>query len=268
MSNLMLGFPNRIDSATLSGGSWSSAFPRTELQNRALGEPARTSNDDTASTIIQIDQGSEKSVRVIALVRHNMSQAATIRIKGDPTDLSTPDYDSTSISVWPVSYSADVLALYPWTFVHILPAAATHRLWKIEITDTSNSDGYVQIARAFIGPVWQPVVNMIYGASLGWQSRALVNEATQGGEYFHTRAKPRVAAFTLDWMLQAEALGTAFDLMGAADITEEVFYIEDPADNTHAIRNNFLARLERLSPLEYARVALNSAAFRVKELLP
>lgn len=51
VARLTLGWPNRIDQATLTGGSWNASFPLTNLQNAIRSVKARTS----AATATDVD---------------------------------------------------------------------------------------------------------------------------------------------------------------------------------------------------------------------
>ena len=57
MSNLFLGWPNRIDEAALSGGAWLSGLPLANLKERALSKVCRSVNASPGSTVIDLDLG-------------------------------------------------------------------------------------------------------------------------------------------------------------------------------------------------------------------
>lgn len=285
MGNSMLGFPNRCDSATLTGGSWSSTLPRSNLQNRILGRVARTSDDALASTKFDADLGSSKRIRTIALVNHNFSLDAQFRIRGsEVSNFASTTYDSGWTEVWPVVFPYQVLAWedetwwtgkytseqiegYIKTLVHTLSINTYARYWRIEIDDTTNPDGYIQIGRFFISPAWQFLKNPSYGASQGWNTKTDIQEAIGGAEYFQRRNPFRSARFTLDFMTEDEAFANAFEIQRRAGINEEVLYIHDPDDTVHALRRQFLGRLRELSTIEYPWPDLNKTAFEIKELI-
>ena len=285
MANCMLGFPNRADQSVLSGGAYFSTLPLQNLQTRVIGEVARTTNTALASTQFSIDFGRSVKVQVIALRNHNFSIAARYRIVGaDVADFSTLLSDSGWADVWPVIYPFGTLeweddnwwsgkyteeerAGYTTELDYLLPTAKLARYWRIEIDDVGNTAGYVQMGRLFIGPAWQPKLNMIYGASLGWETKTSVQEAKSGAEYFDIRIPYRVQRFTLDGMRQDEAFTRAFEMQRQAGIHGEILFIQNPHDTIHSLRRRFMARLRTLSPIEYPYFHINSAAFELKELL-
>jgi hypothetical protein len=281
----MLGFPNRIDQSTLSGGAWVATLPLANLQVRTLGKVARSNGLALPSTQFKIDLGRSTKSRLISLRRHNVSQEARYRITASmDAALSSLEYDSGWRDVWPVmyefgeleweddnwwtgKYNDEELNGYTTELVHILPEDFVSRYWRIEISDPNNPAGYVEFGRVFIGPAWQPQVNMIYGASVGWETDTAATASRSGAEYFDVRTPNRVQHFTLDFMAQDEAFGRAFELQRQAGIHSEILFIHDPDDTVHALRRQFSSRLRALSAIEYPSFNLNGTAFELKELL-
>jgi hypothetical protein len=471
---MILGFPNRIDACTLSGGSWVAGLPLDNLKNRVIGKVARSTDDALASTKFDIDMSSAKIVNALAVINHNLSLAAQFRIRATNESTATnlltyseqfdnaawtktrstvsanaetaPDgqatadklvedgtasnnhyaytlatiaattvytwsiyakagertwlgmsaydgsthltyfnlsagtvgtnasgntasiesigdgwyrcvitrtsgagttgaiecylaegdsditfsgdgtsglylwgaqleagstvtsyypttsssatrpagymdswqnylYDSNWQDVWPSvypyeslewesdnywsgQYTEEEISGYTTALVHILPSLKVARYWRIEFDDTSNSDGYVQCGRVFIGPTWEPEENVANGAAqLGWETKTDVQEALGGAEYFQRRTPFRVSRFTMDILSESEALANAFEIQRRAGVDQEVLWIHDSADTVHQLRRRFLGRLRQLSPIEYPYGNLNKTAWEVKELI-
>ncbi len=285
MANCMLGFPNRVDASALSGGTWVSTLPLTNLQSRIIGKVARSANIAMASTKFDIDLGAGTKIQALCLRNHNISLTGEYRITASNSPaFSALVYDSAWLDVWPEVYPWGTLEWeddnfwtgqytieqtqgYTTELDHLLPVLKVARYWRFEIKDTLNPAGYVQFGRLFIGPVWQPKMNMSYGASIAWETQTGSGEAIGGTEYFQRRTPYRVCKFSLNWMNQDEAFSRAFELMRRAGIDQEVLFIHDPDDTVHALRRRFLCRLRTLSPIEYPYFNINSAAFELKELL-
>lgn len=285
MANTLICFPNRADQATLSGGTWETTLPRANLQTRTLGKVARTTSDATSATQFDIDLGTERFIRCLALVNHNVSLAGLIRVRGSAvSNFATTVYDSGWHDLWPTvypfgevawgeinwwdgKYSDEELAGYTVTYTCILTTAAQARYWRVEIDDTTNAAGYIQIGRLFIGDGWQPAHNMSYGAGIGWDTGTEVQLARSGAEYFDRRTPHRVVRFALDWMSEDEGLSRAFELFRRAGIDQEVFYAFDPGDTTHALRRQYLGRLRQLSQIEFPHYSTTTAGFEIKEVL-
>lgn len=285
MSNLILAFPNRIDEATLSGGSWQSTLPRANLQDRVLGHVARTADAALANTQFDVDLGKSRRIRMLAIVRHNLSVSAKVRLRGNDTaSFTAPAYDSGWVDAWPRQYATAEMAwedpnfwsgrpsqeqrdFLPKVFIHVADTMKFLRYWRVEVDDTTNPDGYVEAGRVFIGEVWQPTYNASYGWKLGVDADTRIDKAVSGTEYFDRRSPARTQTFSLDWLTADEAFQRAFDLHWRQGLDREVFFIADPADSVNLLRRSWLARLEQINPIEQPYFAHHRAAFAMKEIL-
>ena len=286
MSNLMLGFPNRCDEATLSGGSWSATLPLANLQNRTLAKKARSTGLTLANTQFDLALPSTRQIRALAFVNHNLSFAAQYRIRGSLQAgvFDSPIVDSGWQNVWPLvytdsqleweddnwwsgQYTLEQVTGITWQRIHIFSSTALARYWRIEFDDTANTAGYIELGRLFIGPVWQPSANASYGASIGWETRTQIDESISGAEYFDRRNPYRVARFQLDHVPLDEALGNGFEITRRAGLDAEVLYLHDPADTVHALRRQFLGRMRSLSALEQPYYNAGAQPYEIKELL-
>jgi len=285
MANIMLSFPGRSDSATLSGGSWETSLPLANLQNRLLSKFARSVNADTSNTTFDVDLATAKNVRTVSLANHNLTLDGTYRIRGsdDPT-FATSEVDTGFISAWPALYSTlsldwesanwwsgqvlqEDIAGFAWNLIHIFDSNVFVRYWRFEFDDTTNGDGYIQMGRLFMAPVFQPAVNMQYGQSISFETKTAIEENPQGVEFFDFRTPYRVARFRLEFMTTDEAMSSVFNMHRQLGIDKEVLYIFDPDDTFHKVNRSFLGRLRELSPIEQPYVELHGASFEIKELL-
>ena len=276
MGNCIIASPNLIDGATLSGGSWTAGLPVANVQNRLLGKVARSTNALVGSTKFTATFPAPVRADSIALVAHNLSETALFRI-------TATGYDSGWQAAWaplPSSYfdweddrwwgglpSADIIRLFTPTAIWMLPKLTESSTWTVEINDAGNPNGYVQIGRVFLGKRFQPVNNMSYGASIGFETGTTVEEAQSGAEYFDRRNGYRVARFTLEYLSQDEAMGSVLPLQRNAGIDGEVLFITDPDDLEWRVQNAFLGRMRSLSPIEHPYPIDRSVGFEIKEIL-
>ncbi len=286
MANCMIGFPNRIDSpSALSNGSWLTTLPLANVQNRTLGKVARSTDSTLASTKLDINIGTPKNIRVLALINHNSSLAGLFRITASATNaFSTLLYDSGWINIWPIVYSTTTVEWeddnfwscqytdeqrtgYTATRTLPLPSNVLAQYWRIEINDTTNPAGYFQIGRVFIGPAYQPTYNMSYGASLAWETQTAVQQALGGAKYFQRRIPSRVARLKLEIIAEDEACSNIFEILRRAGLDVEILWIHDPEDTVHALRRQFLGHMRTLSPIDFPYPLHNSAPLEIEELL-
>lgn len=264
----LLGYSNRINDATLSGGAWTTSLPIQNLQTRILGQLARTANAANSSSIINMDFGVARNIQVVSLVNHNISLAGQIRITASADNWVTTAYTSGLIDVWPAVYSfgdleweddawwsgtytGEDIEGYTTNIAHILPSLTFYRYWRIEILDDTNVAGYIQLGRVFIGSAWQPTRDAEVGLSLGWETSTNVQKALSGTKYFQHRTPYRVTKFTLNVMDMDEALTKAFEIDKRMGIDGEVMWIQNTQDTIHSLRRRFLGTLRELSSIEF-----------------
>jgi len=104
---------------------------------------------------ITIDLGSAQEVKALALYDHNFTSGATLLLEAD--DAATFDSDGGSAQFSEaVTWNDDKI-------LHYLSAATTKRYWRISITDTANTDSYLEIGELFLGSYLELTRNFAYG---------------------------------------------------------------------------------------------------------
>ncbi len=286
MSNIIIGYNNRIDLATLTGGNWTATLPRANIQNRLISKVARTSGDAIADATINIDFGTTYAIGLIALVGHNISVVGKVRIRGDNAGtFASSLYDSGWVSVWPGgvvpiemlewegdnfwlgTISAADRAGFQAPFIQLNTSRTVARYWRIEVDDTTNVSTYIQIGRIFMSDYWHPEINYSYGASLGYEDETNTQKSVGGQEFFDNATRYRVMKLQLDWIAESEAYVQALELQRLLGISGELLVVPDSADLANAIRRNFLGRLRSLATMQVARQGRYSNSLEIKESL-
>lgn len=286
VATITLAWNNRTDAGTVSGGSWLTTLPLVNLQNRQVQRVARSSNATNASTQFTIDLGQARAIGVVALVVHNISVLGRVRITAsDTSGFVTTYYNSGWIDVWPAgmipqslleweednfwlgTLSANARAGYQSPFIHLLPSSQSLRYWKVEVDDTTNADGYVQIGRLFMAATWVPTVNYSYGAGLGYEDPTPVDTSLSGAEFFDVRSRFRLFNFELQYIGNAEVYAQALELQRLAGTSGEVLVVPDSADAANQPARAFVGRLARLAPITQPQPTAFTCAFQIKELL-
>ena len=282
MSNLFLGFPNRIDDSTLSGGSWETSLPLDNLKDGAISLVARSTDDANASTKFDIDLGAAYSVRTVALVNHNLSSVAQVKVTGGTTAGASDVYDSDWQDAYSLTFGADGIewesdgwwpgagadeyTASPWTFFCPMADVKTARYWRVEIDDTTNADGYVQVGRVWIGGGLNPRYGASYGLQHGWEDLSQVDETISGALSSWIRRRRRTARFSLDFLpTQDSQLG--YELTRRQGVAGEVLYLPDVSDWQECQRYGMLGRMRMLSPLEARFPQMYGMPFEIVELV-
>lgn len=285
MGRLTLCHPDRCAGATLSGGSWQTYLPRDNLKSLPLGSVARTTDAALASTEVRLDLGMSRAIGVLALCAHNLRSTALYRVQGSSVStFSSAVHDSGWLDVWPSLWSTEAMdweddrwwdgkiteeerAGYTANLIHLLPAEAYARYWRLLLNDTTNPDGYVQAGRLILAQAWQPSVNHDWGAKLGYDTDTGTETALGGTRYFDVRPARRSFSCQLSWLDSDEAYGRILEMMRALGIHGELFVLTEPDDAVNILRRNFLATLRQLNAIEAPYLNAHSVALEFTEVL-
>lgn len=259
-----IGYPSLLTgSSTVSGGDWLTALPADNILTTKLEDVARSTDDAEASTKLQIDHGSARSARALVLVHHNLSSAATVRWKRGTTAGDDDVADSGALAAWaitPLERSGQRHQV-----LIVLPEASSARHETIEISDTSNPDGYVEVGFVWIGAVFVPTYNASYGLRHELQSMSALDRGESAAGWPTRRRTLRGASFVLELLSHTEG-ETLHELQRVADVTEPVLYLPDLSDRAHQQRFGGVGTLSELSALDYPYFKTNSLPLRWTEL--
>lgn len=140
---------------------------------------------------INIDLEVATEVKILIIDGHNLSDTATITLKGvEPAIFS-------EVVTPPVG--GDIIVYY-------LSVATTKRYWHLQITDDANPDGYIDIGDIFLGSYMELSKTYSMGFSKGFALLYDVNRTPYG--VIKKRFYNRQRSFTYN-----------FNLLVAADIT-------------------------------------------------
>jgi hypothetical protein len=285
VANALIAFGNAVDKGLLSGGSWLSSLPLSNLYNRVIHKLARSTDASLASTQLLVDLQKALPLRTLAIVNHNLSLSGKYRIRAsNDGNFITSLIDSGWRDAWPSLYASLSLdwqadnwwsgryteadrAGYIWTTIFSATVTTAARYWLFEFDDQANVAGYIQLGRIFIGEAWQPKVNIALGATLGWNDETQITSSLSGTEYFDKRRPYRVSTFETNFMDQDDALGKALDIKRRLGLSGEAVFQFDPDDTTQSLRRQFYGRLRELTPIEYPYPTINNTAWEIKETI-
>ena len=283
MSNVLLGYPNRINEATLAGGWWVAGLPLSMLKNRVYPAVARSADLVSTSTQFTISLPVSRGISLFALAAHTLSDAAQWRVTVYSDAFTTvaqqtawtdawADAASSTLewendNFWTMKLSAEDIARYTSLSILLLSQPAFTRWLKVEILDTTNTAGYVQIGRCLVCDAWQPRINMSYGHSLQYETDTTIEKALDGTEYFNRQRGRRVAKFTLDWLDEDEAMTRNLGMQRDVGIDGEIVLIDNPAAAGYQLERQFVGRLRQLSAIENPYYAVYKNALEIVELI-
>lgn len=237
MSNIAIAYDNIADGGTYSGGSWAAALPLTNLKTYDPKQLARSTNATEASTVIICDLGYAAPVDVVALINTNLTDAATLRVRVGPNaDGSSALIDMTLTAG---DFGTDTPAAGRAIF-YLNSATISARYVRWDISDESNPDGYVQFGRHIVGTVFQPDINIVYGAQIGLIDESRLSRAVNGAQYADIKPKRRRLSGAFDALTSDEAFGEVYDLQSICGTTVPVLAIYDPQFSGDALQRTSL----------------------------
>jgi hypothetical protein len=268
-NKLVIAWPNHVDKAEISGGSYLNSLPLTNAKNRVFAKKARSTDLSYSSTQFELELDGSKLTEVFAVAGHNLSSSATVRIRLY-TDISKTDliYDTGTVDAWPSVFSQeelewenlnfwdgsvpqDELESFTPLFFHVVKSDTLlyPRKILVEIFDDSNPIGYVEFGRVFVGTAFQPKLNMQFGASLGYSINTEVETSQNNTEYFDRKRPRRTASFSLDGLSMQEGHSTIMSLLRTQGTDQEVFFTYQNTEDTLQYNRTFLARLQQVDPI-------------------
>lgn len=238
MANIIILSPRDSDAATLAASSQVTTLPVANLQNMQPKKKWRT--DAALTPYIEFDFGSAGcAANGFALIGHNLTSAATLRIRGKATYpvTSSPTIDTTALSAWP-STGKPTDASWPhylswlsWT----KPVAL--RYWRLDISDGANTDGYIQAGRVMLGEYWQPsLLSVDVGGTFLGFDQIDAQDVSDYGETFTDRrnvSAPRIFELTISAAERDEVLTGIADIRRLRGMWGDVACLIDPAATTH-----------------------------------
>lgn len=151
-------------------------------------------------------------------------------------------------------------AIYPGTYID--------RYWRIDIKNTGNTDGYIDIGRLVMGRTYEPSLGMVYGSDLSWFSDTVVNKSLGGARIANAFKSGKRFTMGLKDIPEDEAMSQIFATIGRAGLDKQVFISFNKNDTVHKSRRSFLANLERVdNPIQFAYFNGCDVVFTFQEVI-
>ena len=138
----------------------------------------------------------------------------------------------------------------------------------VDFSDVANADGYVQVGRGWFGNRYQPSINFVPGAEIGWLDDMSTSQRADGGaEFFDQRPRRRKFNGSFENIPSNEALVQMYEMSRRWGISAQFFFVYDPDDTIHLDRRSFLATLSELSRLRIPFASWASQPVSVVEVI-
>ena len=163
---MMLLSPGDSDLATITASAQVASLPVANLQAM---QPQKKWRAMATSVQFSISCAAPLGANALALVAHNLSGMATIRVRGAATlalAASGPSIDTGAQWAWP-STGKPVAPSWPnWISLVRWAGMAACQCWLVDILDPDPSQTYIEAGRLVLGAAWQPSVNFDLGGKV------------------------------------------------------------------------------------------------------
>lgn len=207
----LIGFNNVLANAVLSStGTFEALLPMANVKDTLLAKVAQTTTDAAFSFTIAFVLS--KSVGVVAMDNHNVSNTGTLRVQC---------YNGATLK----ADSGLIKSTAERFFAFVLPSVQLVNKVIISIDDTANAAGFIQVGRLFVGDFFQPAKGVEYGDLS--QSVTDMSEliSTPSGVNFSYQL-PTLRSASVAWkVLSSAELITLHDLQRTHGKTDELIFI-------------------------------------------
>lgn len=172
-------------------------------------------------------------------------------------------WDSGWLDVWQGNWRREGYA----AIMLATPPDVTARYWRFDLDDQASRDGFLDLARLWLGPAVSLSVNYEYGAALGIEAEARIARAQDGTARFGDSARRRVATYPIEHQSAQEAYRVHLELQRASGPSGEVLAVADPEDADFRAERVFIARLRSLRPVTHRAFRLFATELELEERL-
>ncbi|MTK11613.1 MAG: hypothetical protein F8N39_05830 [Clostridiaceae bacterium] len=149
----------------------------------------------------------------------------------------------------------------------LFPSPQFARYVLVQIDDTGNQDGYIELSRLFVTPGYQPSINIKYGSSAGVNDPTVSTRSPGGADFYDIRPKHRIITCQIDYLPKGEAFATHFMAQLRLGLSGQFFFSKFPSDQTLFALTSFIATLTKLDPITSACFGYQNAAYAIEEVV-
>lgn len=283
--NILFSSENYLDQAIVTGGTTLQGFPVSKVSTINLYDFCKFSGVLATNSYFILEFTGFKSLQLFALLKTNVSNAATWRVRVADTlanVTAAPTYDSGSVPCVPPYGAFGELPWGEFDWGDVLPPTFGQYLNKnsflplvepvfgkfvrIDIDDQlENTQGNISVARLWLGAIYQPSLNVNYGASVQLKDTTTTRKSESGVRKYGTRYQRRIVNGTFD-LPQTELFYNIFGkLHTVKGVNGELVCILDPLTPSSYIQSAVYGNMEENDPVKFDNWAHSTTNFTIDE---
>lgn len=275
-------YDNKIKTATLSGGSWT--LPLANLKTSKLKQVSRSNGVTTDSTQFNVALSTASPIKGLMLGPTNLTPNAMVKVtKYTNSNFTGEEWTTGWLSA---SYTRYAFGEMPWGTAYLYPGFILNQYldrqpwaiitfdervsglyWKVEIDDTANPAGYVDIGLAFFSDAF--AVNRSYDYSSGGLSlldQSFSSETLGGTKVFWRRKNKRKWQCQISYLKNSEAFRSYLHMINLAGYDDEIFVIPDPSSE-YIQERSFLGTFTQIDSVSQPLPDRVNVGFSVEEII-
>jgi hypothetical protein len=266
MSNATFLYNPQSDIAVLSGGAWLNGDVGLEnVQNDKYWRVARSVTANPSNTQIRLNMLGNVEIRGFAIVLNNATTSVQVRVSAysdagySSLVYMSPWYSGGQSGDWRDTERSPIIA-------GDFKQSVIARFWLVEIDDSENPEGYIDVGRLFMGSAFSPSFNYSSdGNSFRFKNNAITATTLAGNTLYWRRINPRQWNGTFPALPEDEIFGSVYDFIRYVGFDREVFIMPDPDDTSHAQTRQFFATIIQQDPFQQYGWDYGTFGFGVEE---
>ena len=280
MTNLRIIDYNAANIATLTASTTSGTLVASNMLTDIKSQVWRSTSTSAA---ILTACPTLKSVNAVIFAHTNFTNAATMRVVGytlanDVPGVATPVFDTSALPC--CAYTAS--SVFGWdantpgvsnfgfgggVYAGLFFTGGSVRRLYIEISDTGNAAGYVEVSRLIAGYYWSPTYNADYGVQLGYDDKSSHSRNDAGDLLTDITPRSKWLSFNLSGM-EAVDRQNFMRLMRSKGLSSPIYISVFPADTDKNLEQDYqiYGKQSALSPILMPYYSSYQTSIKIDEI--
>ncbi len=234
------GISNLIKAATLTATSSEATMPPDNLaDDRGAAASGWQSASGVTTATLTATLASDSNVRAVGLFRSNLWIGATVNLT----------VRHSGVDVWTATLSGPQPGYGQVVFVRTEGAVLADTV-VVEIIDSSNPDGFLNVALMYAGDLWLPTYGIGPDSGYNVDSNSIEMVSRGGQEYVTLLYQQRRFDFALEAVVSSEAWAYAGEIMRLSPLGGNFLFVPD-IGSTEIGREPVFGRIKKLGDVKW-----------------